>query len=106
ESEDVALDAEIVSHHVQPLLCTDRLARALRPQAPLVPLEAPLGAHYLGEVHALQPREFACCLHSSVLIDLLAVHDAAGLCPLLAQQARELARVDSGDRHEAATLEK
>src|SRR5579862_3140207 len=50
QAQDVALDAEVVGHDVQALLRADWRARAFGPEAPLVPLEAPLGAPHLGEL--------------------------------------------------------
>src|SRR5207302_1027294 len=106
QPQDIALDAEIVGHDVQPLVRADGRAAALRPHAALVPLEAALARDNLREIHALQPRELASGFHGRSLIDLLAGHDAAGLRALLAQHARELARIDAGDGDDAAALEK
>ena len=64
-----------------------------------------LDGHRFRKVHALQARKLARRFHRRGLIDLLAGHDAGGLRAALAQRARQLARVDSGDRHQAAALE-
>ena len=44
-----------------------------------------------------RPGNFFASAHGGGRVDLLAGHDAAGLRALLAQDARELARVDAGD---------
>src|SRR5262249_23542663 len=46
------------------------------------------------------------CLDRSVLIDLVAGHDAAGLRTLLTQEPRELAGIDARDGDHLAALEK
>ena len=105
QAQDVALDAEVVGHDVQPLVRADGCARALRPDTSLVPLEVALGGNDLGEVHALQARELARGLYRRAGVDLLARHDAAGLCAGLTQDACQAPRIDSRDRHDASALQ-
>src|SRR5262249_36949161 len=94
EPQDVALYAEVVRDHVQALRGTDQRPLGVLPDAPLVPLERPLGAHDLGEVHALQAGKLRGSLDRGVRVHRIAGHDASGLRALLSQNARELACVD------------
>ena len=51
-----------------------------------------------------RPGNLRAASHRGRVVDLVAGHDAAGLRALLAQDARELARVDAGDRDDLAAL--
>src|ERR1700756_4437101 len=95
ESQDVALDTEVVRHYVQALIGADRRARGFGPERALVPLIAALGAHDLREVHALEARELARDLHGGALVGLIAGHDAARLRTLLPEDACQPARIDT-----------
>ena len=105
QPQDVALDAEIVGHHMQALLRPQTGPAWLAPDRAIIPLVALAGGHDLGQIHACKAGETAGRMHGGVRIDIVAGHDAAGLRTLLAQQAGELAGVDVGDGHHAAALE-
>jgi hypothetical protein len=60
--------------------------------------------HHPGEVHAGEAGKSACLGNCLFLIDLSG-HDATGLGAFFAQNARQLARIDAGDGHEAVLLQ-
>src|SRR6185312_13729441 len=105
QAQDVAFDAEVISHDMQPLVRANGRARALGPDTALVPLEAALGADDLGEIHALQARELARRLDGGGSVHLLSGHDAAGLRAGLTQNARQPSRIDTRDGYDAAALQ-
>ena len=101
-AQDVALDAEVVGDHVQTLRRVRQARLAAVPGEGLVPLVAALGRNDLRQVHALQAREHFRRADRRRRIGRLAGHDAAGLGALVAQDPRQAAGVEVGDRHDLA----
>ena len=98
-TQDIALDAEIVGHHVKP---GGRCPAKTGPKFPtaFLPGIGLFGADTLGEIHAAQPRERARARQRRFLINLAAFagrDDAAVLGAFFPQQARQPAGVDAGD---------
>src|SRR5207245_3767274 len=95
EAQDVVLDAVVVGDDVRLRAVELPIARARLP-APFGPFVRFIDADHPGEVHAGEAGELARPGERFRLVDV-ARHQAAVLRALLAQQARELARVDVGD---------
>src|SRR6187549_1823101 len=95
--QDVAFHAVVEGDYVQPLVRTHHRAVFRLPQRTFIPLVLALGGHHLREVHALQARKFLGSADRGSGVYFFAGHDATGLRTLLAQDAREFARVDAGD---------
>ena len=96
-AQDVALHAEVVGHHMEFRMLGLRVADAQLPLA-LRPGIGFRAADFPGQIHALKAGKIARRFERRRLIR--AGRDAAVLRALLAQDARQLARIDPGDRHD------
>ena len=102
-AQDVALDAEVVGDDVE-LRRRSASLIAARPAAhsPSFQCVRLVAAHHLGQVHARQPGKAARLLRAPAPRRLSPAIEAAVLRAFFAQDARQLARVDVGDRHDVA----
>nr|GEU28458.1 hypothetical protein [Tanacetum cinerariifolium] len=108
-AQDVALDAVVERHHVEFLVGGGQLAVALA-QRPFGVDEFVRGLHRhdLRQVHAVQARERTGQvqrLRRRRLIALRAHQDGAGLRALFAQDAGQLAGIDTGDGDDVLGLQ-
>src|SRR5215831_2019701 len=106
QTQNVALDSKIVGDDMQPH-DRSRMRRWLeRPVSPFVPLIDAFGRNDLGKIHSFETGKFLCETNRGLRIYFVARHDAARLGAFLAQNSRELASVDVGNRNHFAALEK
>ena len=103
-TEDVALDAEIIGYDVELGLLDVVVALAELPGAD-VPLIGLGGRDYGGKIHSLESRELARLLQGLLLGRVLAGDQAAPLRALGAENAGQLSGVDVADGDYAVLLQ-
>ena len=106
-TQDVALGAKIVGHHVERQLAFRFRFRQVAFQRPatLRPAVGFRRGHFFRQVHTVQTREGFRFFQRQRRIKVIPCDDTTVLCALLAQQTRQLTGIDIGNRHNVVALQ-